>query len=124
MHIRINTEKAPSAIGPYSQAICTGNRVYLSGQLGVDASTGEMPEAFSEQAELVMKNIGFILAEAAFGFTDITKTTIFLDDLENFNAINEIYGAYFPEHKPARSCFQVSRLPKNAKVEIEVIAER
>ena len=124
MNTPITSEKAPAAIGPYSQAICTGNRLYLSGQLGVDASTGEMPEAFGEQAELVMKNIVFILSEAGFALTDITKTTIFLDDMENFSAINEIYGAYFPEYKPARSCFQVARLPRNAKVEIEVIAER
>ena len=124
MNTRINSEKAPSAIGPYSQAIRAGDRLYLSGQLGVEASTGNMPEAFAEQAGLVMKNIGFILEEAGFAFTHIVKTTIFLDDLENFSAINEIYGAYFPDYKPARSCFEVSRLPKGAKVEIEVIAER
>lgn len=124
MHTRVATPKAPSAIGPYSQAICTGDRLYISGQLGVDAATGTLPETFAEQAGNVMKNIGFILAEAGFDFTNIVKTTIFLDDLENFGAVNEIYGAYFPDYKPARSCFEVSRLPKNAKVEIEVIAER
>jgi 2-iminobutanoate/2-iminopropanoate deaminase len=124
MHTQVTTAKAPSAIGPYSQAICTGNRLYISGQLGVDASTGTLPETFEEQAGNVMKNIKFLLVEAGFDFTNIVKTTIFLADLENFGVVNEIYGAYFPDYKPARSCFEVSRLPKNAQIEIEVIAER
>ncbi|MDY0259117.1 MAG: RidA family protein [Desulfovibrio sp.] len=124
MHTRILSNKAPAALGPYSQGIRTTNRLYISGQLGVDTATGTMPEEFAEQAALVMKNIGFILDEAGFEFNDIVKTTIFLSSMNDFNVINEIYGAYFTEHKPARSCFEVGRLPKDAKVEIEVIAEK
>ncbi len=124
MHTKIHSDKAPAALGPYSQGISTTNRLYISGQLGVDAATGKMPDEFTEQAALVMRNIGFILAEAGFEFKDIVKTTIFLSSMENFGVINEIYGAYFTEHKPARSCFEVARLPKDAKVEIEVIAEK
>ena len=124
MHNQIRSDNAPAAIGPYSQAICTNNRLYISGQLGVDAVTGEMPAAFADQADRVMKNIGYVLAEAGFKFEDIVKTTIFLTSMDNFAAVNEIYGSYFTEYKPARSCIEISRLPKGAMVEIEVIAEK
>ncbi len=120
----ISSSKAPAALGPYSQAICVGTRLYISGQLGIDPGTGELPEGFSEQAHCSMKNLGHILAEAGFSFDDVVKTTIFLDDLANFSLLNEIYGAYFPGRKPARSCYQVAALPKGGKVEIELIAEK
>ena len=124
MHTKIHSDKAPAALGPYSQGIRTNNRLYISGQLGVDTATNKIPDEFAEQAALVMSNIGFILAEAGFEFKDVVKTTIFLSSMDNFGVINEIYGAYFTDHKPARSCFEVGRLPKDAKVEIEVIAEK
>ena len=124
MNTVISTSKAPGAMGPYSQAICTGSRLYISGQLGIDPATGDMPADFSAQAHLVMKNLGHVLAEAGFTFGDVVKTTIFLDDLANFTTLNEIYGSYLAEKKPARSCFQVAALPKGGKVEIELIAEK
>ena len=122
MLTKIETTHAPAAIGPYSQAIDTGNMIYLSGQLGLDPSSGELPESFEDQAKNAMNNIKAILEAAGSGFDKVVKTTIFLTDLANFAKINEIYGACFPNHKPSRSCIQVAALPKTGKVEIEVIA--
>ena len=119
---KIETTHAPAAIGPYSQAIDTGNMIFLSGQLGLDPSSGELPEGFEDQAKNVMNNIKAILEASGSGFDKVVKTTIFLADLANFAKINEIYGACFPNHKPARSCVQAAALPKGGKVEIEVIA--
>ncbi|MGD8191863.1 RidA family protein [Brevibacillus ginsengisoli] len=120
----IMTDKAPGAIGPYSQAIVSASRLYVSGQLGINPQTGEMDDDFATQAKQVMENISAILNEAGYGFEDIVKTTIFMSDLANFTCLNEIYGSYFPSGFPARSCFQVAGLPKGAKVEIELIAEK
>ncbi|MDR1205145.1 MAG: RidA family protein [Peptococcaceae bacterium] len=118
----VSTDQAPAAFGPYSQAIDTGNMLFVSGQLGIDPKTGEMPGDFDRQAKLVMQNLDAILTQAGYSFKDVVKTTIFLDDLANFAAVNDIYGTYFTEHKPARACFQVAGIPKGAKVEIEMIA--
>ena len=122
MITKIETEEAPAALGPYSQAIECGNMLFISGQLGIDISTGELPESFEAQAKNVMNNIKAILEKAGSGFDKVVKTTIFLADLANFAKINEIYGACFPNHKPARSCIQAAALPKGGKVEIETIA--
>ena len=121
---KIETSQAPAAIGPYSQAIECGNLLFISGQLGIDIATGELPESFEAQAKNVMNNIRAILEKAGAGFDQVVKTTIFLTDLANFAQINEIYGACFPNHKPARSCIQVAALPKGGKVEIETIAAK
>lgn len=124
MNKAISCTQAPAAMGPYSQAVCTGGRLYVSGQLGIDPASGALPETFAAQARNAMENLGHILGEAGFSFADVVKTTIFLDDLANFSALNDIYGSYLADPKPARSCFQVAGLPKGAKVEIEVIAEK
>jgi 2-iminobutanoate/2-iminopropanoate deaminase len=118
----ISTDRAPAAFGPYSQAIDTGNMLFVSGQLGIDPKTGEMPEDFDRQAKLAMRSLEAILTQAGYSFKDVVKTTIFLDDLANFPAVNDIYGTYFTDHKPARACFQVAGIPKGAKVEIEMTA--
>ena len=125
MHTPITCAKAPSAIGPYSQAILTAdNRLFLSGQLGINPENGTMPDDFAGQTRQVMENLGQILRSAGFDFTDVVKTLIFLDDLKNFDTLNRIYAEYFKTHKPARSCVQVAGIPKGAKVEIELMAER
>jgi 2-iminobutanoate/2-iminopropanoate deaminase len=118
----VMTDQAPSALGPYSQAIDTGNILFVSGQLGINPKTGELPESFEDQGKWVMENLKSVMAQAGYGFENVVKTTIFLDDLGYFSKINEIYGGYFTTHKPARSCFQVAAIPKGAKVEIELIA--
>ncbi|MDR1763328.1 MAG: RidA family protein [Dysgonamonadaceae bacterium] len=119
----ISTTNAPAAIGPYSQAIRTGNFVFLSGQLGLDPKTGEfVSNSVVEQAEQVFKNIKSVLNEAGLDFKDVVKTTVFLSDMGNFAKVNEIYARYFEEPYPARSAFAIMNLPKNALVEIEVIA--
>ena len=120
----VSTNQAPAAFGPYSQAICAGPRLYVSGQIGVDPVSGQMPADFNAQAHQVMKNLGNILTEAGFTFNEVSKTTIFLADLGNFSALNEIYGSYFAARRPARSCIQVAGLPKGAVVEIELVAEK
>jgi 2-iminobutanoate/2-iminopropanoate deaminase len=120
----ISIDQASMAFGPYSQAVDTGSMLFVSGQLGIDPQTGEMPESFEGQAKLVMENLRGILTQAGYSFDNVVKSTIFLDDLANFAAINDVYGACFTRHKPARSCFQVAGIPKGAKVEIELIAVR
>lgn len=122
MILPVTTDGAPAAFGPYSQAIDTGSALFISGQLGVDPKTGEMPQSCEDQARLVMQNLKSILAQAGLTFSNVVKTTIFLTDLANFNAVNDIYGDSFPDHKPARSCIQVTALPKGGKIEIELIA--
>ena len=117
----INTEKAPAAIGPYSQAMVFGNRMISSGQIPIDPATGEIAgTTIQEQAEQVMKNIGAVLEEAGANYTDVMKTTCFLADMSDFAAFNEVYGKYFTG-KPARSCVAVKTLPKNVLCEVEVI---
>ena len=119
----INTEKAPAAIGPYSQVIEFGNLVFLSGQLGIDPATGEFPsDDVEEQCEQVFRNIQALLTEAGLAFSDVIKCTVFLADMADFAKVNAIYAKYFQAPYPARSAFAVAQLPKAAKVEIEVIA--
>lgn len=117
----INTSNAPAAIGPYSQAIVAGDFLYTSGQLPVDPATGEFAgDDITAQAEQSMKNIGAILSEAGFEFTDAVKTLCFLSDMADFAAFNAVYEKYFTG-KPARSCVAVKQLPKNALCEVEVV---
>ena len=117
----INTEKAPAAIGPYSQAMVFGNLMISSGQIPIDPATDEIAgTTIQEQAEQVMKNIGAVLEEAGANYTDVMKTTCFLADMSDFAAFNEVYGKYFTG-KPARSCVAVKTLPKNVLCEVEVI---
>ena len=117
----ISTEKAPAAIGPYSQAMVFGNLMISSGQIPIDPATGEIAgTTIQEQAEQVMKNIGAVLEEAGANYTDVMKTTCFLADMSDFAAFNEVYGKYFTG-KPARSCVAVKTLPKNVLCEVEVI---
>lgn len=120
----ISTEKAPGALGPYSQAIAVGDVLYCSGQLGLIPATGELAEGVQPQAHQAMQNIKNVLAENDMTYDNIVKTTIFVKDLANFGAINEVYGSYFTGAYPARSCVQVAALPKDAEVEIEVLAVR
>lgn len=117
----ISTDKAPAAIGPYSQAMVFGNLMISSGQIPIDPATGEIAgTTIQEQAEQVMKNIGAVLEEAGANYTDVMKTTCFLADMSDFAAFNEVYGKYFTG-KPARSCVAVKTLPKNVLCEVEVI---
>ena len=120
---KLSTDKAPAAIGPYSQAVITGNLLFSSGQIALDPETGVVVgETIEEQTEQVMKNLGAILEEAGLSYGDVVKTVCFLDDMGDFAAFNEIYGKYFAE-KPARSCVAVETLPKGVLCEVEVIAE-
>lgn len=122
MKKEMNTEKAPQAIGPYAQGIETQGLVFISGQLPINAETGEMPETILDQTHQSLKNIGFILKAAGLTMNDIVKTTIFVQDISDFNVVNEVYGTYFDTPYPSRSTIEVARLPKDAKVEIEAIA--
>ncbi|GAA7286299.1 RidA family protein [Helicobacter pylori] len=119
----IHSTLAPKAIGPYSQAIATNDLVFVSGQLGIDASTGEFKGAdIHSQTTQSMENIKAVLKEAGLGMDSVVKTTILLKSLDDFAVVNGIYGSYFKEPYPARATFQVAKLPKDALVEIEAIA--
>ncbi|MFP6104027.1 RidA family protein [Helicobacter pylori] len=119
----IHSTLVPKAIGPYSQAIATNDLVFVSGQLGIDASTGEFKGAdIHSQTTQSMENIKAILKEAGLGMDSVVKTTILLKSLDDFAVVNGIYGSYFTEPYPARATFQVAKLPKDALVEIEAIA--
>ncbi len=119
---KINTDKAPAAIGPYSQAVIVNGMLYTSGQIPIIPATGEVIEGdITVQAQLVMENIGALLAEAGSSYSSVVKTTCFLADMADFTAFNSIYEQYFTE-KPARSCVAVRQLPKNVLCEVEVIA--
>ena len=119
----ISTDKAPGAIGPYSQAIKAGNLVFCSGQIPIDPVTGEfVSNDVTEQTEQVLKNLVAVLEAAGTGLANVVKTTVFLADMSDFAAMNEVYGRYFNENKPARATVQAARLPRDAKVEIECIA--
>jgi 2-iminobutanoate/2-iminopropanoate deaminase len=120
----IQTDKAPQAIGPYSQAIETAGTVYISGQIPLNPETGEMAESITEQTEQVMKNLTAILDEAGLSFDQVVKTTIFLTSLDDFAAVNEVYGRHLSEPYPARATVEISKLPKDANVEIEAVAVR
>ena len=120
---KLNTNNAPAAIGPYSQAVKTGHLLFTSGQIALDPATGEIVgTTIEEQTEQVMKNLGAILKEAGATYENAVKTVCFLDNMDDFGAFNEIYGKYFTG-KPARSCVSVKTLPKNVLCEVEVIAE-
>ena len=120
---KISTDKAPSAIGPYSQAVRAGQFVFCSGQIGMDPATGKLIGADIEsQTRQVMQNLRSVLTAARLDLNHVAKTTIFLVNLEDFSKVNEIYGAEFGEHKPARATVQVGRLPLGALIEIECVA--
>lgn len=119
----ISTDRAPKAIGPYSQAVKAGGFLFLSGQIPLDPATGEfVAGGIREQTDRVMDNIAAVLAEAGVGFDAVVKTTIFLTDLANFGVVNEVYGSRFSAAPPARSTVEVKGLPRGALVEIEVLA--
>ena len=125
MKLNISTDHAPAAIGPYAQAVAVGNLVITSGQLPINPATGAFPEGIAEQTRQSLTNVKAILAEAGIGMDRILKTTVFLSDMNNFGAMNEVYAAFFTEGSyPARSAVEVARLPKDALVEIEVIAAK
>lgn len=119
----IQTSKAPQAIGPYSQAVENNGTLYISGQIPIDPKTGKIVEGgIKEQTEQVMKNIGAILQEAGYSFSEVVKSTCLLDNMDNFAAMNEIYGRYYTENPPARAAYGVVKLPLGVMVEIETIA--
>lgn len=121
----ISTDKAPAAIGPYSQAIQMGNLLFCSGQIPLDPTTGQtLTGSVADQTKQVMKNIESVLAAADLNFDHIVKTTIFLTSMNDFAAVNEIYGSYFKSAPPARSTVAVAALPRGVQVEIEVIAAK
>lgn len=121
----IRTDRAPAPIGPYSQAILAGNELFCSGQIAIDPSTGELVGAdAAAQAEQVLKNLGAVLDAAQMSYGNVVKTTIFLVDMNDFAAVNTVYGNYFDAAKPARSTIAVAALPKGARVEIEAIAKQ
>ena len=121
-HTILRTDSAPQAIGPYSQAVRADHLVFTSGQLGLDPTTGVLPEGIEAQTHGAMRNIGAILAAAGLSFAHVVKTTIFVQDLKDFGTVNAIYESYFAGDYPARSCVQVAALPKGALVEIECVA--
>ena len=119
----IQTERAPKAIGPYSQAIQAGGFLFLSGQVPLDPKTGELVKGdLGQQTKQVLENIEGVLESQNLGMEDVVKATIFLKNIENFNQVNEVYSSYFPTSPPARSTVEVARLPRDAEIEIEAIA--
>ena len=119
----ISTENAPGAIGPYSQAVKAGNMVFCSGQIPIDPATGEFISSdVAEQTRQVLKNLNAVLEAAGSNLNNVIKTTVFLADMNDFTAMNEIYAEFFNENKPARATVQAARLPRDARVEIECIA--
>lgn len=115
----IFTEKAPAAIGPYSQAVLAGNTLYVSGQIALDlAPLGDI----KAETQRIMENLGHILAEAQMDYTNVVKSSIFLKNMDDFAIVNEVYGSFYPENPPARETVQVAKLPKDVNVEISVIA--
>jgi 2-iminobutanoate/2-iminopropanoate deaminase len=124
-HERVQTDAAPAPIGPYSQAVLSRKTLYCSGQIPLDPATGNLVDGdVSAQTEQVMKNLGAVLREAGFDFTDVVKTTIFLIDMNDFTAVNAVYGRTFDAVKPARSTVAVAGLPRGARVEIDCIARK
>lgn len=118
----VATEKAPGAIGPYSQGIIAGQMVYTSGQLPIDMTKGTMPDHIKEQTYASLSNVKAIIEEAGASMKDVVKVLVFLKDMNDFAEMNEVYGSFFTENQPARSCVEVARLPKDALIEIEAIA--
>ncbi len=119
----ITTDKAPQAIGPYSQAIAAGQLLFLSGQIPLDPAIGKLVDGgITEQTHRVMSNLRAVLTAAGASFDNVVRTTIFLADMKDFAAVNEVYGSYFENPAPARACVQVAELPMKARVEIDAIA--
>jgi 2-iminobutanoate/2-iminopropanoate deaminase len=120
---KISTEKAPAAIGPYSQAVVAGNMIYLSGQLGIDPKSGKLVEGgITTETEQTLENIKAVLIAAGSNMTKVVSTAVYLADMDDFAKMNEVYAGYFKEPYPARATIAVKQLPKNAKVEISAIA--
>ena len=117
----VSTKDAPGAIGPYSQAVCSNNMLFLSGQLPIDKETGLMPETVDKQTRQSLTNAKAIVESAGATMRDVVKTTVFLSDMNNFGKMNEVYKEFFTDNYPARSAVEVARLPKDALVEIEMI---
>lgn len=123
MHKAVHTDKAPTAIGPYSQAIDTGALIYTSGQIPIDPSTGQVVSGgIEKQTAQVLENLKNVLEAAGSSMEKVIKTTVFMKDLSDFSAMNEVYAKYFSEPYPARSCVEVNRLPKDVLIEIEAVA--
>ena len=120
----VHSKQAPAAVGPYSQAVSADGFLFLSGQLGLMPETGELAVGLEAQARQMLKNAEAVLAEAGMDFSHVLKTTVFLTDLGNFGALNAVYAEAFPENPPARSCVEVSALPKGGLVEMELIAKK
>jgi 2-iminobutanoate/2-iminopropanoate deaminase len=120
----ISTDKAPKAIGPYSQAVEVNGMLYVSAQIPIDPASGTLPDGISAQTEQVMKNIGAILKEAGYDYSHVVKSTCILCDMEYFKDMNEVYGKYYTENPPARAAFAVKGLPLGAMIAIETIATK
>jgi 2-iminobutanoate/2-iminopropanoate deaminase len=118
----IATTRAPQALGPYVQAVQVNGMLFASGMLGLDPATGELPEGVEAQAHQALRNVGVVLEEAGLDYSHVVKTTVFVKNLEDFATVNGIYATYFKDNYPARSCVEVARIPKDALVEIEIIA--
>lgn len=124
MKVKIESGNAPKAIGPYSQAVIVDDTLYMSGNIPVNPATGDVADGIVNQSKQVFENMKAVLNEAGMGFENVVKTTAFLTDLSNFATFNEIYASYFVAPYPARSCVEVSKLPKNVLVEVECIAKK
>lgn len=124
MKVKIESGNAPKAIGPYSQAVLVDDTLYVSGNIPVNPATGDVADGIVNQSKQVFENMKAVLNEAGMDFENIVKTTAFLTDLSNFATFNEIYASYFVAPYPARSCVEVSKLPKNVLVEVECIAKK
>lgn len=124
MKKEIITTNAPAAIGPYSQGLDLGSLVFVSGQIPVDPATGKIAESVEEQAAQSLSNIRSILAESGLTMADVVKTTVFITDLNDFTKVNEVYATFFEKPYPARSCVEISAIPKGCKLEIECIAAK
>jgi len=121
----VRTDKAPKAVGPYSQAVVSGNFVFVSGQIPLDPETGKMVEGdIEEKTKRVLENVSAVLESVGLSLKNVVKVTVFITDLSNFEKVNKVYSKFFGDHKPARSFVEVSALPKGAEIEIEVIAEK
>lgn len=118
----ISTQKAPGAIGPYSQAVRAGDMLFTSGQLGLNPETGVLAEGVRAQADQALKNLGAILREAGLDYKDVIKTVVFIKNMADFKTVNEVYAQYFTANYPARSCVEVAALPMGGLVEVECVA--
>lgn len=124
MKVKIESGNAPKTIGPYSQAVLVDDTLYVSGNIPVNPATGDVADGIVNQSKQVFENMKAVLNEAGMGFENVVKTTAFLTDLSNFATFNDIYASYFVAPYPARSCVEVSKLPKNVLVEVECIAKK